>query len=129
MSNPSPTPISHVTAEHSSWLRGITFYQDEIRIMKNRLDELKDQSVGNDFQNRIEEREVDLHALHEAIEKHVQHLEHDVDTRIFWVTNSSMAEHDAMRERYVKLEKSINELRHEFNAFIVKLHHSEKGNG
>ena len=120
-----PTPISHISAEHSSWLRGISFYQDEIRITKNRLDELKDQSTGNQYQNRLEEHEVDLHALHEAIEKHVHHLEHDVETRGDWVTNSSMAEHDSMRERYVKLEKSINTLRHEFNAFIVKAHHSE----
>lgn len=127
MSDNVPTPISHISAEHSAWLRGILFYQDEIRIMKNRLDELKDQSTGNQFQNRVEEHEIDLHALHEAIVKHVHHLEHDVETRVNWVTNSSMAEHDSMRERYVNLEKSINTLRHEFNAFIVKSHHNEIG--
>lgn len=125
MSNTNPTPISHITAEHSSWLRGISFYQDEIRIMKNRLDELIDQSAGLQFQSRIDEREVDLHALHEAIEKHVHHLERDVETRDNSVTNSAMAEHDSMRDRYYALENAINVLRHEFNAFIVKSHHNE----
>lgn len=122
MSTHHPNPIAQITAEHSSWLRGISFYRDEIRILKHRLAELSDQQAGAEFKSRISARENDLLDLTEAIEKHVKHLESDFISRESWVTNSSMAEHDVMRDRYVSAEKSMNTLRHEFNSFLISRH-------
>jgi hypothetical protein len=33
---------------------------------------------------------------------------------------STIAEHDVLRNRYTALEKTINDLRHEHNAFLAK---------
>jgi len=119
--------ISHVSAEHSSWLRGIEFYNDEIRIMKHRLEEVSVKNTGLEvkidvehYQNQFMLQETNLNHLKHDINNHFKHMENDVEVHAQHLANSTIAEHDAMRDKYMTLEKIINELRHEFNRFLSK---------
>ena len=121
------THISHVSAEHSSWLRGIEFYNDEMRIMKHRLEEVSGKYTNPEvkklvehFQNQFMLQEANLNHLKHDINNHFKHMENDVDTHAQHLANSTLAEHDTMRDKYFTLEKIINELRHDFNKFLSK---------
>ncbi len=119
--------ISHVSAEHSSWLRGIEFYNDELRIMKHRLEEVSYKNSAQDikkdvehYQNQFMVQETNLNHLKHDINNHFKHMESDVETHAQHLSNVTLAEHDAMRDKYVTLEKIINEMRHDFNRFLSK---------
>lgn len=119
--------ISHVSAEHSSWLRGIEFYNDEIRIMKHRLEEVSSKYTNVDvkkdvehYQNQFMVQETNLNHLKHDINNHFKHMEQDVEVHAQHLSNHTLAEHDAMRDKYITLEKIINELRHDFNRFLSK---------
>lgn len=127
MSHQVLTHISHVSAEHSSWLRGIEFYKDEIRIMKHRLEEVSGKNTGAEvkaqvehYQNQFMVQEKNLNQLKHEIDAHFKHMEMDVELRAQHLANSTLAEHDVMRESYITTEKIVNELRHEFNHFLSK---------
>lgn len=121
------THISHVGAEHSSWLRGIEFYNDELRIMKHRLEEVSGKYTSQEvksqvehYQNQFMVQESNLQHMKHDINNHFKHMEHDVEARAQHLANSTLAEHDKMRDSYTTMEKIINELRHEFNRFLCK---------
>jgi hypothetical protein len=119
--------ISQVSAEHSSWLRGIEFYNDELRIMRHRLEEVSPKYTSPDvkkdvehYQNQFMVQETNLNHLKHDINNHFKHMESDVVTHAQHLSNVTLAEHNAMRDKYVTLEKIINELRHAFNRFLSK---------
>ncbi len=42
------TSIKHLTNEHNDWLRGLSFYKDELQILKNRLTEIGGKNTGSE---------------------------------------------------------------------------------
>lgn len=119
--------ISNVSAEHSSWLRGLDFYKDELSIQRHRLAEISQKNTASEIKSQVEHyqnqfivQEQALDQLKSDIGKHVQHMESDVDTHAQHLSNSTLAEHDKMRDRFVMFEKLFNEMRHEYNRFLVK---------
>ncbi len=128
MANQILTHISHVGAEHSSWLRGIEFYNDELAILKSRLQEVSYKNTKEDakkqvdhFQNQFLVQETNLNRLEHEINAHFKNMKSDIDTHAQHLGNSTIAEHDALRDRYIVQEKIINELRHEFNRFLCEV--------
>jgi hypothetical protein len=120
--------ISRMTNEQSDWQRGLDFYKDEIKIHTHRLsdvsgmytpkDEAKPQveHFQNQFiiqRNNIDELSQDLRALESKISAETLEMAQHINA-------TTLAEHDIIRERYTGLEKTINDLRHEHNAFLVK---------
>ncbi|MBL0316998.1 MAG: hypothetical protein IPP69_15030 [Flavobacteriales bacterium] len=121
------THISHMSAEHSSWLRGIDFYNDELKIMQHRLQEVSSKYTNPEvksqvehYQNQFMVQESNLNHLKHEINNHFKHMEIDVEVHAQHLGNSTLAEHDKMRDKYITEEKIINELRHEFNRFLSK---------
>jgi glutaredoxin 2 len=119
--------ISHVGAEHNSWLRGIEFYNDELRIMKHRLEEVSTKNTNQDvkknvehYQNQFMVQETNLNHLKHDINNHLKHIENDVEVHAQHLSNHTIAEHDVMRDKYITLEKIINDMRHDFNRFLSK---------
>ncbi len=122
------THISHVGAEHSSWQRGIDFYNLELEIMQNRLQEVSVKNTKEEirkriehFQNQILVQKSNLGQLSHNIDTHFKHMERDIDLHAQHLGNSTIAEHDVMRDRYIVLEKIVNDLRHEFNRFLSEV--------
>lgn len=82
------THISNVRAEHSSWLRGIEFYNDEMRIMQHRLEEVSSKNTDIEvkaqvehYQNQFMVQETNLNHMKHDINNHVKHMESDIESR------------------------------------------------
>lgn len=106
-------------------MRGIEFYNDEFRILKHRLEEASFKNSAPEFKAKVEHfqnqfivQESNLNHLKHEINTHFKHMEEDVELRAQHLSNSTIAEHDGMRDKYVTTEKIVNELRHEFNHFL-----------
>jgi hypothetical protein len=117
----------NITSEKSSWLRGIEFYQDEIKIMRHRLNEISSNNTAREvkkkveqFQNQFEVHEEQLSKLRHAVKSHSVHIANDYENHHGQLERKTLAEHDSMRDDYVNTEKLFNEMRHEFNRFLSK---------
>ena len=119
--------ISHVSAEYADWMRAISFYQDEIKILKNRLSEVSQRYTKTDvkvevehYQNQFIIQNNNLEDLLKAIKAHETRMSADIEKLAQHLSNHTLAEHDSMRDRFTTLEKVIAMLRHEFNKFLCR---------
>ncbi len=119
--------ISHVTAEYADWMRAISFYQDEIKILKNRLSEVSQRYTNTDvkvevehYQNQFIIQNNNLEDLLKDIKIHETHMSADIEKFAQHLSNHTLAEHDSMRDRFANIEKVITNLRHDFNKFLCR---------
>ncbi len=119
--------ITHVSNEHSDWLRAIEFYLDEITILQNRLSEVSIKYTREDvkkdvehYQNQFLIQRANLEDLGKDIKTHEVHMSEDALNKAQHLSNNTLAEHDAMRDRFQNLEKFINNLRHDYNKFLSR---------
>jgi hypothetical protein len=54
------------------------------------------------------------------IDKNLEQIKRDAENKAQYLSNSTMAEHDPMRDRYAYLEKTLQEIRHDFARFFVR---------
>lgn len=120
-------PVSNISAEHSSWLRGIEFYQDEIKIMRRRLSDVSNKNTAREvkkrveqFQNQFKVHEEQLNKLRHSVSGHAKNIDSDLIAHHGQLERATVAEHDTMRDDYVNTEKLFNEMRHDFNRFLSK---------
>ncbi len=119
--------ISHITSEYADWLRAISFYKEEISILKNRLAEVSLKNSKPEvkadvehYQNQFILQNDNLDVLAHDVHEHEKHMNADADRLAQHLSNHTLAEHDNMRERYQVLEKIITDLRHDFNKFLCR---------
>lgn len=120
-------PLYDLHAEHTEWKNKISFYKDEMRIMKNRLGEVASkntdkevQAMTEHFQNQLivqdEQSDVLMHDVNEyekVIEQHLKNNETAAD-RVQW------NDHSHMRNRIDTFEKIMSDLRKEQISFLTK---------
>jgi hypothetical protein len=117
----------NITSEKSSWLRGIEFYNDEIKIMRKRLGEISDANTSQEvrqkveqFQNRFNVHEEQLRRVRHNVKNHAIHIASDFESHHGQLERTTIYEHDSMRDEYINTEKLFNEMRHDFNRFLSK---------
>jgi hypothetical protein len=127
MTQETVAPSANLTSEKSSWIRGIEFYQDEIKIMRNRLNEISQKNTAREikkkveqFQNQFDVHEEQLRKLRNSVKNHATHIAADLNAHHGQLEKSTIHEHDTMRDDYVNTEKLFNEMRHDFNRFVSK---------
>lgn len=122
------TSIKHLTNEHNDWLRGLSFYKDELQILKSRLTEVAGKNTGADAVNMMNhyENQVTLQTTN------IDTLRHDINTNLEtiaaqlndntpgYIDTKLVEKHNLLRDSYFTQEKLVNELRHEFNRFAAK---------
>lgn len=122
------TSIKHLTNEHNDWLRGLSFYKDELQILKNRLTEVAGKNTGSEAANMMNhyENQVTLQTTN------IDTLRHDINTNLEtiaeqlndntpgYIDTKLVEKHNQLRDSYFTQEKLVNELRHEFNRFAAK---------
>jgi hypothetical protein len=121
------SPTLNITSEKSSWLRGIEFYEDEIKIMRKRLSEISNANTAREvkkkveqFQNQFNVHQEQLGKLRHAVNNHATNISIDFENHHGQVERATVAEHYTMRDDYVNTEKLFNEMRHDFNRFLSK---------
>ncbi len=127
MTQETLTPSANLTSEKSSWIRGIEFYQDEIKIMRKRLEEISQKNTAleikkkvEQFQNRFHVHEEQLNKLRHAVKNQTIQIGDNLDHHHGQLEKHTVTEHDIMRDDYVNTEKLFNEMRHDFNRFVSK---------
>ncbi len=117
--------VSRIGHEQSDWERGIAFYQDDLKILEHRLQEISQmynnvevKSNIEHYQNQFIIQQNNLSVLSKRMKDHAHHIHQDVHEHAQHLTEETIAEHDALKEDYLTLEKSILELRHDFYRFL-----------
>lgn len=119
--------IYDLHAEHLEWLNKVAFYKDEIKIMRNRLEQVASknsnkevQALVEHFQNQLivqdEQNDILRHNVKEyenVIEDHLKKNEVAAD-HLKW------DDHAKMREAVDVYEKIFNDLRKELIGFLAK---------
>ncbi len=123
----SKTSITHVNNEHNDWLRALDFYKTELGILKGRLTEVAGKNTGDEaskgaehFENQLKIQVTNIDTLRHDINENLAKIADDAAHSAGHVEQELIAQHDALRDRYIAEEKTINELRHEFNRYAAK---------
>ena len=126
MAQHAATHISHMGEEHRAWNRGIDFYQDEIRILLHRLEEVSQQNTAEEIRKQVEHFEnqwriqsSEWTKLSTDIQTNRHHMSDDALSHAQHLTSDTMAESDAMRDRFATAERIYQDLRNEFNRFLI----------
>jgi hypothetical protein len=122
------TSITHISNEHNDWLRSLSFYKQELNILKERLTEIAgkntDHSLGpiiEHYQNQFEIQLSNISLLYHSINKNVHDIASEVKQNIAsFIDNRLVEQHYKLKEMYNSEEKTIGELRHTFNRFAAE---------
>jgi len=122
------TSIKHLTNEHNDWLRGLSFYKDELQILKNRLTEVAGKNTGseavnmmNHYENQIALQATNIDTLRHSINGNLETIVAQLnDNTPGYIDQQLVSKHNQLRDDYFTQEKIVNELRHEFNRFAAK---------
>ena len=123
----SYTNVVNIAKGQSDWLKGLSFYEDEVYIMENRLVEVAMKNSSFEARQGVEhfQNQFVIQRNHINILKHEIHeLEHrlsvDAEKHQGRVDNGFQAEHDVLDDKFKIFEKLMNELRHEYNTYLTK---------
>lgn len=122
------TSIKHLTNEHNDWLRGLSFYKDELQILKNRLTEVGGKNTGseavnmmNHYENQVALQATNIDTLRHSINSNLEMIVVQLnDNTPGYIDQELVNKHNQLRDDYFSQEKVVNELRHEFNRFAAK---------
>jgi hypothetical protein len=120
--------ITHISNEHSDWLRSLNFYKQEIGILKERLTEIAGKNSHIDvlkqvehFENQFKLQTDNTQRLMRDIKANLKSIAKEAEAAKAGYVDGILAEqHKAMGQQYETEQKIINELRHSFNQFSAE---------
>ncbi len=119
--------IKHVNNEHSDWLRALSFYKDELTIIKQRLTEIAGKNTGKDvmvlvdhFENQITLQSTNIDTLKHDINEVVKNIATQAQSLAGYLDESLVSTHTRLREKFITEETIVNAFRREFNVFAAK---------
>ena len=120
--------ITHMSNAHNDWLRAPGFYKDEIGILKGRLTEIAGKNTGAEVMPKVEHYENQFTVQRDNIDT----LAHDIRQNVNeagsaaeasgagYIDAALFTRHNALQQKFIQEEKTINELRHEFYDFAAE---------
>lgn len=119
--------IKHIPNLHSDALRGLDFYEQELNILQERLEEIAADNTGREvlekvehFQNQfIIHRQV-IDDLRHSFHKNKVAIELQVVEKAGFVGENALDDNKDLYEKYVTEELIFNEMRHGFNRFAAE---------
>jgi hypothetical protein len=123
----SYTATSHCGNEHEQWLKSISFYDDDLDVLENRLTEIVKKNNGQEvmtgvehFQNQFMIQRNNISDLKHNIKKHAGNVAADAQIHAGKMDEFFMDEHGNLKSEVDSFEKVMNDLRHEFSLFLAK---------
>ncbi len=112
-------------AQHSTWLKALDFYKEELGIIKNRLTEVAGKNNSKEvatqvehFENQVKIQNQNIDDLHHNINETLAKTAAQAKENTAGYVDASLIQEDQKHgELFLSTEKIINELRHEFNRF------------
>ncbi|MBL7718748.1 MAG: hypothetical protein JNL72_07925 [Flavipsychrobacter sp.] len=117
--------ITHIDNRHNQWLRSLQFYKNELQFLKGRLTEIGGKNTGDEVLRQVEHFENQFKVQADNIDR----LSHDIRLNIQeagrqlqqssagYVDSNLITRHEQLDDAFLTGEKTINELRQEFNRF------------
>lgn len=119
--------IKHLTFTHQAYLRGLEFYELELRMIQERLAEIAGDNTAREvaekvehFQNQLIIHQDQIDRLKHRIKINLTSVEAELDPTGSFVNEDTVKAADLIAEDYVTEERIFNELRHEFNRFAAQ---------
>jgi hypothetical protein len=120
--------IAHVSNSHSDWLRALSFYKDEIGILRNRLTDIAGKNSSREvmrnvehFENQFKLQKDNIQVLSHDIKQNIKSIKKELlDSSAGYIDGELADQHFAFNDKFSGEEKVINELRREFNEFAAQ---------
>jgi len=113
--------------EHKEWLSKISFYKDDLNVMKTRISEIAAKNTSQEilsqvehFQNQLIVQRNNMDELAHSIGEHENYLIKQAKENSTAIDHKSVNDHPKMRDSFESFEKVFNELRKELNSFLSK---------
>ena len=119
--------IEVLHAEHREWLNKIDFYQDDLKIMRHRLEEVAARNTNKSllaqvehFQNQFVIQRNELDEMKHSIHQSESSIAENIAQNGTAVNRRSMPDDQTMRDRMAQFEKLFLQLRVELMSFLAK---------
>jgi len=113
--------------EHNEWLNKLSFYNDEITIMQNRLDEVSTKNNSDEvrkgiehFQNQVIIQKDNADKLKHHIKREEREIQEIINKNPVASDHRSAEDHSEERGMIEHFENNFNSLRKEYNTFLSK---------
>jgi len=122
------TSVSNMGNDHIEWKSNLGFCQDELKIFKERLDEVAGKNTGKEimqmvehFQNQflIHSEAIDI-LLHD-INENLAVAASEAEQRAGHISKDKISVHDSIRERVENEMQIFKDLKGTFTAFLSKV--------
>lgn len=121
------TSVSHCGNDHQEWIKGLSFYEDDIDSLEGRLVEIvkknnvREAMAGVEhFQNQFIVQRNNIDELRHSVNEHAGMVAVEAQAHAGKMEARHSGEHDKLKEQVQDFEKIFNELRHEYNLFLAK---------
>jgi hypothetical protein len=128
MTTVAKKPIHELHAEHKEWLNKLSFYEDDMKVMKSRIAEVASKNTSKDtlsmvehFQNQLVVQKETIDTLRHGINEHETYLLKKADKGPAASDHLQMNDHPKHRDEVQSFEKVFNELRKELIGFLSKV--------
>lgn len=119
--------ITSLHEENKQWQNDLLFYKDEVKIMKNRLEEIVTKNTSKDILAQVEHFQNQFIIQADTIDgiAHEVNIDNDAIKREILknevaVDHRSMPDHTILRENINYFAKNMATLKSEFNTFLSK---------
>jgi hypothetical protein len=119
--------IKHMNSLHSDALRSLDFYKQDIKILRNRLEEITADYTSREvavmiehFQNQFLIQQYNIDELKHKLHDNLSNIQNQVMEYAGFISETSSAENVDLYDQYLTIEKLVNEIRQEFNRFASK---------
>jgi len=119
--------IKHLTFTHQGYLRGLDFYELELRFLQERLEEIASDNTAREvaektdhFQNQLTIHKDKIDELKHRLNENIAHVKAELDPTGSFINEDTGKAAELMAEDYRNEEMIFNGLRHEFNRFVAQ---------
>jgi hypothetical protein len=119
--------IFDLHAEHLEWLKALDFYEDDCKVLKNRLAEVIAKNSQSEvkakvesYQNRLIIQENEIDELRHYIREAEKEIEANVKVNPIASDHRKVADNVQLRDRFETFKTLFAELKLEFNEFAGK---------
>ena len=113
--------------ENTNWMKKLDFYKDEIKILRNRLEEIAAKNNSEEvlskvehFQNQFIIQRDNIDNIAHAVKLNEEELLNEINRNPVAVDRRKMAYHEKEQDLVETFEQNFNEIRGEFNRFTSK---------
>ena len=121
------TSIYDQHSEHTEWLKKLSFYTDEVKIMQERLEEISSKNSALEVRKEIEHFQNQLFIQTKNMDEMRRAIKLDEKVIVANISENPVAsdhrkteDHKEEREKIEAFESNFNGLRNEFKEFLAK---------